>query len=253
MPKRLPLQEEGEQRRRRRLGSDPLSWILDTRKTPEEDGTYPSDIQENLDREEINEEEQRTEHEPAPATIPFSDEDQEEGAQDTIPVPQEALVEEEQHDHLTEQKVSPVEKARSQSGGKFLTFFLAGEEYGIEILRVVEVIELMDIISIPRMPPFIKGVINLRGKIIPIMDLRSRFGIQSLEPSEETVIILVQARAKAMGIIVDKVSEVVDIDERDIEDKPCFGVERNADCISGIGKSNGTVKLLLDIEEVVFP
>ncbi|MDZ7260508.1 MAG: chemotaxis protein CheW [candidate division KSB1 bacterium] len=146
----------------------------------------------------------------------------------------------------------PVTKSKSQAtGGKFLTFFLAGEEYGIEILKVQEIIGMMPITPVPRTPKFIRGVINLRGKVIPIMDLRLKFGMDAMGQTDETCIIVVKAQGIEMGIVVDKVSEVLDIAGEDIENAPNFGASVNTEYILGIGKSNGKVKLLLDIDKVV--
>jgi len=141
--------------------------------------------------------------------------------------------------------------ARSSLGGKYLTFFLRGEEYGLEILKVQEIIGMMDITPVPRTPDFIRGVINLRGKVIPIVDLRLKFGMEPAAQSEQTCIIVVQAQGVQMGIVVDQVSEVLDIDSEDIEDAPSFGADVNSDYILGIGKSEGRVKLLLDIDRVL--
>jgi len=141
--------------------------------------------------------------------------------------------------------------AADHAGGKFLTFFLAGEEYGLEILKVHEIIGMMPITQVPRTSKFIRGVINLRGKIIPIVILRSKFGMDPVEETEETCIIVVQARGIQMGIIVDKVSEVVDIDAEEIESAPSFGTDDNTEYILGIGKSEGRVKFLLDIDKVL--
>lgn len=136
-------------------------------------------------------------------------------------------------------------------GGQFLTFFLAEEEYGIEILKVETIIGTQTITPVPRTPEFIRGVINLRGQVIPVVDLRSKFGMESVEETEETVIIVVGVQGIQMGVVVDKVSEVVDISDEDIEDAPSFGVKVNTDYILGIGKSDEKVKLLLDIEKVL--
>jgi purine-binding chemotaxis protein CheW len=135
--------------------------------------------------------------------------------------------------------------------GKFLTFFLAEEEYGLEILKVREIIGMMDITPVPRTPEFIRGVINLRGKVIPIIDSRLKFGMDPVERTDETCIIVVQAAGIQVGIVVDKVSEVLDIAGEEIEDAPSFGKEVNTDYILGIGKSQGKVKLLLDIDKVL--
>ena len=139
----------------------------------------------------------------------------------------------------------------TERGGKFLTFFLAGEEYGLEILKVHEIIKMIPITSVPRTPAFIKGVINLRGKIIPIVDLRLKLEMEAKEQTDETCTIVVQAGELQIGTIVDKVSEVLDIVSGDIDDAPSFGGSVRSDYILGIGKSEGRVKLLLDIDKVL--
>jgi purine-binding chemotaxis protein CheW len=136
-------------------------------------------------------------------------------------------------------------------GGKFLTFFLAGEEYGLEILKVQEIIGMMDITPVPRTPDSVRGVINLRGKVIPIVDLRLKFEMPAAERTAETCIIVVEANRLQTGIVVDQVSEVLDITGENIEDAPAFGTEVRTDYILGIGKSEGHVKLLLDIDRVL--
>jgi purine-binding chemotaxis protein CheW len=146
---------------------------------------------------------------------------------------------------------SASDNSQSGRGGKFLTFFLRGEEYGLEILKVQEIIGMMGVTPVPRTPEFICGVINLRGKVIPIVDLRLKFGMERTEQTEETCIIVVQANGVQIGIVVDKVSEVLNIAGEDIEDAPSFGSEVNTDYILGIGKSESRIKLLLDIDRVL--
>ena len=153
--------------------------------------------------------------------------------------------------HFTGQADTQQERVAKTKGGKFLTFFLAGEEYGIEILKVHEIIGVMPITRVPRTPGFILGVINLRGKVIPIVDLRLKFSMASKDTDEETCIIVVRVNGVQMGILVDKVSEVRDIASGDIEDAPSFGADVQTDYIMGIGKSEGKVKLLLDIDKVL--
>jgi len=138
-----------------------------------------------------------------------------------------------------------------QRAGKYLTFYLEGEEYGLEILKVHEIIGIMPITRVPRTPPFILGVINLRGKVISIMDLRARFGMRAAEQVAEACIIVVQVGGVQIGLFVDRVSEVLDIPEDEIEDAPSFSVEIDTDYILGVAKSNGRVKLLLDIDRVL--
>jgi purine-binding chemotaxis protein CheW len=146
---------------------------------------------------------------------------------------------------------SATEASARQRAGKYLTFSLAGEEYGLEILKVREIIGMMDITAVPRTPPFIKGVINLRGKVIPVVDLRLKFGMPEAQTTDETCIIVVQVGQVEMGILVDNVSEVLDIQGQDIEDAPTFGTDVNTDFILGMGKANGKVTILLDIGKVL--
>ena len=137
-----------------------------------------------------------------------------------------------------------------QAGGKFLNFFLDQEENGIEILKVREIIGTMVITPVPGTPVFMRGVINLRGTIIPVVDLRVKFDMASGH-IEASCIIVVEARGVQMGIVVDRVSEVLEINEEDIENAPAFGPDVDTDYILGIGKSNDGVKLLLDIDKVL--
>lgn len=142
-----------------------------------------------------------------------------------------------------------------RSISKYLTFRIASEEYGLEILKVVEIIGLMDITRVPRTPGFVRGVINLRGKIIPVVELRTKFGMESTEDTDQTCIIVVQIlqgnSQVVMGIIVDQVSEVLDIDSDQIEDTPSFGVTSDTNYILGIGKVEEKVIMLLDIDKVL--
>ena len=138
-----------------------------------------------------------------------------------------------------------------QKGGKYLTFGLAEETYGLEILKVREIMGLMDITAVPRTPDFVKGVINLRGKVIPVVDLRLKFGMPEAEHTEETCIIVVNVGTVEMGILVDKVSEVLNILGNEIEDTPSFGVDVDTDFILGMGKAHGQVTILLDIGKVL--
>lgn len=143
------------------------------------------------------------------------------------------------------------ETGAARAGGKFLTFFLADEEYGLEILKVREIIGLLPITRVPRTPESIRGVINLRGKVIPVVDLRSRFGLPAVEASERTCIIVVQANGVEFGVVVDQVSEVADVAAEDVEDAPAFGAQMDTAFLLGIAKSGDRVKLLLDIDRVL--
>lgn len=137
-------------------------------------------------------------------------------------------------------------------GGKFLTFFLDREEYGIEILSVREIIGLLPVTPVPQTPYYVQGVVNLRGQVIPVVDLRLKFDMPGIEATEETCIIVVQTGGAQLGIIVDKVSEVLNIPGGEIVDAPTLGSEIQTDFIMGIGKSEGRVTLLLDIGRI-FP
>ncbi len=138
----------------------------------------------------------------------------------------------------------------SALGGKYLTFHLENEEYGLDILRVREIINLMDITAVPQTSDFVQGVINLRGKVIPVIDLRSKFGLQRVEYDDQTCIIVVDA-GEMMGIIVDTVQEVYDIPSADIEPRPQLGGADDTSFILGMGKVKEKVKILLDIDKVL--
>ncbi len=135
--------------------------------------------------------------------------------------------------------------------GKYLTFVLGDEEYGVEILKVREIIGLMEITIVPQTPEFIKGVINLRGKVIPVIDLRLKFGMEEAEPTEETCVIVVDIVGTLMGILVDTVSEVLDISASEIEPPPAFDSNIGTEFILGMGKIKGRVKILLAISRVL--
>ncbi|HBQ59068.1 MAG TPA: chemotaxis protein CheW [Balneolaceae bacterium] len=145
-----------------------------------------------------------------------------------------------------------VENGADIEGGKFLSFFLGQEEYAIEILKVQEIIGLMPITPVPKMPDYIRGVLNLRGKIVPVMNLRLRFGLKPVEDTDETCVIVVQDEQHLMGVLVDKVSEVADIIENQIEEVPSFGIRANSDYLAGIAKVKESVKMIVDIHKVVF-
>ena len=139
--------------------------------------------------------------------------------------------------------------------GKYLTFYLADEEYGIGILKIKEIIGMMPITTVPQTPEFVKGVINLRGKVIPVMDLRLRFGMEPIDYNERTCIIVVEIEGVAgtiqIGLVVDTVSEVLNVNSEDIEKAPTFGAKLNTDYILGMAKMEGGVKILLDIDHVI--
>jgi len=151
---------------------------------------------------------------------------------------------------MAEQMVTKAKEGKQKSG-QYLTFGLAEEEFGLEILKVREIIGMMDITAVPLTPAFIKGIINLRGRVIPVMDLRSKFGMPSCEHTAATCIIVVYVGQVEVGIIVDRVSEVMDITPADIEDTPSFGVAVDTRFILGIGKAGGKVTILLDIDKTL--
>jgi len=146
---------------------------------------------------------------------------------------------------------SAVAAARKMDGGKYLTFVLGHEEYGLEILKVREIMGMVEIVSVPQAPGYVKGIINLRGTVIPIIDLRLKFGLPPRDYDKETCIIVVNIGTGLMGIVVDTVSEVLDIASGDIDEAPQFGAAVDTSFIRGIGKVKGKVKILLDIEEIL--
>ena len=147
------------------------------------------------------------------------------------------------------------EKAAADLAGKYLTFKLVNEEYGLEILKVREIIGMMAITSLPRTPSFVRGVINLRGKVIPVIDLRRKFEMEVADDTDLTCIIVVDVASKGgsiqIGILVDSVSEVLDISGQDIEETPAFGTNIDTAFILGMAKTKGSVKILLNIERVL--
>jgi purine-binding chemotaxis protein CheW len=139
--------------------------------------------------------------------------------------------------------------------GKYLTFHLASEEFGIRVLKVREIMGIQEITSVPQTPAHVKGVINLRGKIIPVVDLRLKFDVPAAEYNQRTCIIVTQVQGEAgqifVGIIVDGVSEVLNLSSADIEDTPDFGEQVAAHYLLGMAKVKGKVKILLDIDRVL--
>lgn len=146
-------------------------------------------------------------------------------------------------------------KATTIKTGKYLTFSLEKEEYGIGILKVKEIIGMMPITSIPRTPGFVKGVINLRGKVIPVLDLRAKFEMETIPYTERTCIIVVEIDSEEatllIGIVVDAVCEVLNIREEEVEETPKFGSRLKHDYILGMAKRDGGVKILLNIDRVL--
>jgi purine-binding chemotaxis protein CheW len=151
----------------------------------------------------------------------------------------------------------------ARRGGKYLTFELGREEFGIEVLRVREIMGLQEITAVPHAPHYTKGVINLRGKVIPVVDLRLKFGMSAVDYTQRTCIIVTEVHAPAesrsvaetepllVGAVVDGVSEVLNLAASDIEDTPDFGGEVSTAGLLGMAKSKGRVKILIDIDEVM--
>jgi len=142
-------------------------------------------------------------------------------------------------------------KEISDIEGKFLTFVLGEEIYGIEILKAREIIGLMDITTVPQTPDYMKGVINLRGKVIPVIDLRKKFSMQEGVHTQETCVIVVEVNGSSIGLIVDSVSEVSDITGEEIENAPSFGQGIDTSFIMGLGKVKDKIIILLDIDAVL--
>jgi purine-binding chemotaxis protein CheW len=146
-------------------------------------------------------------------------------------------------------------KAMEQREGKYLTFSLANEEYGIGILKIKEIIGMMAVTTVPRTPAYVKGVINLRGKVIPIIDLRLRFGMAAIDYTERTCIIVVEIESESgtvqVGVVVDAVSEVLNVNTGDIENTPQFGISMDTEYILGMAKMEGGVKILIDVDQVL--
>jgi purine-binding chemotaxis protein CheW len=138
--------------------------------------------------------------------------------------------------------------------GKYLTFVLATEEYGLPVLRVREIIGMMDITVVPQVPQYVRGVINLRGKVIAVVDLRLKFGLEAVPPGDRTSIIVVELDLPAgrtqVGVLVDDVSEVLNITPDEIESTPTFGDAVDTTFMLGVAKVKGTVKILLDLNRV---
>ncbi|MGC4081242.1 MAG: chemotaxis protein CheW [Vicinamibacterales bacterium] len=139
--------------------------------------------------------------------------------------------------------------------GKYLTFALGREEYGLPVLKVREIIKAMEITLVPQTPGHVRGVINLRGKVIPVVDLRLRFGLPAQETSERTCIIVVDVELQTsrvmMGIVVDSVSEVLNVTTQEIEAPPSLGDHMDTRYMLGLAKVKGAVKILLDLDRVL--
>ncbi len=148
-----------------------------------------------------------------------------------------------------------IDPFQAENEGKYLTFQLAEEGYGIGILKVREIIGMLPVTPVPQTPMFLKGVINLRGQVIPVVDLRLKFGLMEEEYTERTSIIVVEVKGLSnnipIGIVVDTVSEVINIQAHEIEPAPTFGASIDTNFILGMAKTEGGVKILLNIDQVL--
>lgn len=158
---------------------------------------------------------------------------------------------------MTTQVHERVSSGAETLAGKYLTFTIQRESYGIDVLQVREIIRLPDITSVPQMPDYVRGVINLRGKIIPVIDLRLRFGFPNASNTEQTCIVVVQVKLPdgkptQMGLIVDGVEEVINLAAADIEETPDFGTQLSTEYILGMAKVKGLVKTLLNIDRILM-
>jgi purine-binding chemotaxis protein CheW len=156
----------------------------------------------------------------------------------------------------TQQTAPPIAGAGVRRSGKYLIFQLGKEEFGIQVMKVREIMGVQDITPVPHLPAHIKGVLNLRGKIIPVVDLRLKFGLEAKEYTQRTCIIVVHVVAggtepSPIGIVVDGVAEVLNVVDSDVEDTPQFGEGTDTSYLLGIAKIKGQVKLLLDIDQAL--
>ena len=142
---------------------------------------------------------------------------------------------------------------RARIAGKYLTLFLGQEEYGLDVTYVQEIIRMLPITRVPRAPSFIRGVVNLRGRIVPVLELRARLGMDPVEEARETCIVVVRSGDLTMGIIVDQVRDVLDIQATEMHDVPDFGMSVDMTYLSGLARREQRVVLLLDVDRVLTP
>jgi purine-binding chemotaxis protein CheW len=151
---------------------------------------------------------------------------------------------------------TPNESSNKMSAGKYLTFKLGPEDFGIGILKVQEIIGMLAVTRMPRTPAYVRGVVNLRGKVIPVLDLRLKFGMDTRQDTDRTCIIVVQLQSGeatvTMGLIVDEVSEVLDVAATQIEPPPSFGASVDVSFIMGMGKVGQKVVQLLDADRILM-
>jgi purine-binding chemotaxis protein CheW len=158
-------------------------------------------------------------------------------------------------DDRNREKTAEEESNAQAQAGLYLTFTLGDETYGLEILRVQEIIGIQPVTAVPKLPGFVRGVINLRGKVIPVVDLRLKFGMPGAEDTNRTCIVVLQVMSEGqeitMGVVVDEVREVSDITADQIEAPPAFGATIDTRFISGMGKLSDRVVMLLDVDRVM--
>ena len=156
---------------------------------------------------------------------------------------------------LVQAKGSAVAIKTEEAPAQYLTFALGGEMFAVGILHVKEIIEYGNLTEIPMMPAFIRGVINLRGSVVPVIDLAARFGGQQTEVSRRTCIVIIEVgngeERHVIGVVVDAVSEVLEVSSADIEPAPSFGAKIRADFIDGMGKIGGKFVIILSIQRVL--
>lgn len=156
---------------------------------------------------------------------------------------------------MTQEKTKP--EAVASEPTQYLTFMLAGETFAIGILAIKEIIEYHGLTTVPMMPDCVRGVINLRGAVVPVVDLLSRFGRQSSQVTKRTCIVIVEVRgedeSQVIGVMVDAVNEVLEIEDSEIEPAPAFGARMRSDFIRGMGKVRGKFVILLDVDHVLSP
>lgn len=156
---------------------------------------------------------------------------------------------------LVQMEQQAVTRDTEQDENQYLTFMLGGEMYAIAILNIKEIIEFGSLTTVPMMPAFIRGVINLRGSVVPVVDLSARFGKQGTSITRRTCIVIIEIRSEGelqdIGVMVDTVNEVLEIPSSEIEPAPAFGAKIRADFIQGMGKINGKFVIILDVNHVL--
>jgi purine-binding chemotaxis protein CheW len=149
-------------------------------------------------------------------------------------------------------ELSATETRNRDRAGKYLTFELNDTEFGIEILKVVEILKMVEITKVPMWPDFACGTINLRGRVIPVVDLRQKFGLPGVEATEKTCTVVVELCDDQIGIVVEAVNEVREINQENIADSPNIGGTVNSDFILGMGKTDTNTILLLNLEKILI-